>query len=303
LFYQVDAFCDKPFFGNPTAIVLEDANKPFAKKLKASIAREMNLSVTAFVSSSEKADYKIEYFTPKKKVPISGHATLAALWLLADLKKISPKNTTTKIKVETEVGILPCEIIWKNESIEKIYITLKKPVFREIDIDKRKLGDILGIRDDKIESNEKLPIVVADTGSPKILVLISSKEMTDALVPKFDEVERLCRKHNATGLHLYTFDTYNEGSTCYTRQFEPLRGAAETVVSGMANGALGAFLVHKGFAQPGGALIIEQGESLDREGKIEVKVEAPKEKITKVKIGGKAQVIFKFDLNKEINTS
>ncbi|MBN1330851.1 MAG: PhzF family phenazine biosynthesis protein [Candidatus Heimdallarchaeota archaeon] len=300
MFYQVEAFSDKPFFGNPTAIILENPKDSYQLLFKENFAREMNLPITAFVSKSTKADFRIEFFSPKKQVPFSGHATLAAVWLLAELKKIPPN--TNKINIETEKGIFPCEIHWEKDTVSKIFVTLKSPEFQEIDIDKQKLADILGIRTDKIESNEKLPLIVADVGSPKILVLISSKEMTDALVPKYDEIERLCRKHKATGLHLYTFDTYSEGTTCYTRQFEPLRGVTETAVSGLANGALAAFLVKEGFAPPG-TIIIEQGESLDRNSRVEVKIEATKSGIKSVKIGGKAQVMFKIELNKAIKTS
>ena len=298
MFYQVDAFTDEPFLGNPTAVAI-DFEEQFTTEQKEAIAREMNLPVTAFVSNSLKADLKIEFFTPKKEVPISGHATIAALWLLADIGKITQENNKITLKIETKLGLISTEIKWKNNSVDKVYMTQKKPKFREVEINKQKLADILGIRTDKIETNDKLPLIIADTGSPKLLVLISSKEMTDALVPKFDEVERLCRRLKVTGLHLYTFDTYQEGSTCYTRQFEPIRGAAETAVSGMANGALGAYLVSKGFAQPG-TLIIEQGESLDRPGKVEVRIKATADEVKSVRIGGKAQVIFKFELYKNL---
>ena len=84
MFYQVDAFSSQAFFGNPTAIIL-DKKDEYSTEIRESIAREMNLSVTAFVSDSKKADFKIEYFTPKKEVTLSGHATIAALWLLADI--------------------------------------------------------------------------------------------------------------------------------------------------------------------------------------------------------------------------
>jgi trans-2,3-dihydro-3-hydroxyanthranilate isomerase len=232
-------------------------------------------------------------------VPISGHGTIAAIWLLAELGKIKKKESFSEVKIETNIGIFPCEIHWKEKTIEKVYMTQKKPEFKEINLSIKKLADILGIREDKIESNEKLPFIVADTGSPKILALLSSKEMTDALVPKFDDIERLCLKYKTTGIHLYTFDTYFEGSKCYTRHFEPIRGAPETAISGMANGALGAFLVSKGFAQPG-TIIFEQGESLDRISKLEVIVDGDENEINSVKIGGKAHVVFKFDLDKRI---
>ena len=72
-------------------------------------------------------------------------------------------------------------------------------------------------------------------------------------------------------------------------------GLPETATSGLANGALAAFLVKNGFAQPG-TVIIEQGESLDRTGRVEVKVKATEEEIKSVKIGGKARVIFSLNL-------
>jgi trans-2,3-dihydro-3-hydroxyanthranilate isomerase len=299
LFYLVDAFTDTPFFGNPTTIIIEDPLNPFSTELKEFIAREMNLPVSVYVRASETANFRFEFFTPKKQIPISGHGTIAALWLLAELGKIKPKESISKIKIETDKGKFPCEIHWKEKTIEKVYMTLKKPKFREIDLSVNKLADILGIREDKIESDDKLPFVVADTGSPKILALLSSKEMTDALVPKFDDIERLCLKYKSTGIHLYTFDTYFEGSKCYTRHFEPIRGAPETAISGMANGALGAFLVSKGFAQPG-TIIFEQGESLDRISKLEVHVEVGEKGVKSIKIGGKAHLVFKFNLDKRI---
>lgn len=299
MFYQVDAFTDTPFFGNPTAIMIEDPSNPFSTKLKEFIAREMNLPISVFITASKIADYKFEYFTPKKQVSISGHGTIAAVWLLAELGKIKPKESISDIKIETNIGLFPCEILWNEKTIDKVYMTQKKPEFREIDLSKNKLADVLGIREDKIESNEKLPFIVADTGSPKILALLSSKEMTDALVPKFDDIERLCLKYKVEGIHLYTFDTYFEGSKCYTRHFEPLRGAPETAISGMANGALGAFLVSREFAPPG-LLIFEQGESLDRISKLEVIIEADDTGITSVKIGGKAHIVFKFNLDDRI---
>jgi trans-2,3-dihydro-3-hydroxyanthranilate isomerase len=298
LFYQVDAFTNEPFLGNPTAVVLDLKNK-YASEIRASIAREMNLPVTAFISDSENADFKIEYFTPKKEVPLSGHATIAALWLLADIGEIETENSKMAVTIETKEGNFKAEIRWKNEVLDKVYLTLKKPVFRDVELNKNTLADILGIRTDKIESDEKLPLVIADTGSPKLLILISSKEMTDALVPKFDELERLCRRMKVTGVHLFTFDTYLDGSTCYTREFEPIRGSPETIVSGLANGALGAYLVKRGFAQPG-TLIIEQGESLERPSTLEVAIKATEDDIKSVRIGGKAKVIFKFEPRKDL---
>ncbi|MFW9923392.1 MAG: PhzF family phenazine biosynthesis protein, partial [Candidatus Thorarchaeota archaeon] len=268
-------------------------------ELKQMLASEMNLPITAFVSKSSKADFKVEFFSPKKQVPISGHATIATFWLLAELGKIKSEKDIAKVTQETLLGNFPVEIFWKNGKLDKVLMTQSKPTFNLVDINKQKLADMLGIRIEKIESNEELPLIAASTGSAKLLVLISSKEMTDALVPNYDDIERLCRRLNISGIHLYTFDTYNEGSTCYTRQFEPYRGVPEAPISGMANGALGAFLVVRGFAPPG-TLFIEQGESLERAGKIEVKIDMADDKVKSVKVGGKATTVFEITFKGKI---
>ncbi|NHJ84178.1 MAG: PhzF family phenazine biosynthesis protein [Asgard group archaeon] len=288
--YQVDVFTDKPFVGGPAAVILKNN---YTNETKQNIARELNLPVSVFISKSEKADYKLEFYTPKKEIPFSGHATLAAFWILAELGKIKPENSNKLVTQENKLGIFNVDIIWKNNVLDKVYMTLDKFTSTEIDIDSSKLADALGIRSDKIENNEKLPIVLADAGSPNLLILISSKEMVDALVPKFDEVERLCRRYKADGIHLYTFDTYIEGSDCYTRHFEPFRGAAESPASALANGALGAFLVAKGVVSSN-KLVIEEGEALERACVIEVEVKMKNSVVESVKVGGKAKTVFEI---------
>ncbi len=78
-FYQVDAFTDRPFAGNPAAVCDLDAWPDDA--LLAEIAAENNLSETAFiVPTTEHGDaaYRIRWFTPAAEVDLCGHATLAA---------------------------------------------------------------------------------------------------------------------------------------------------------------------------------------------------------------------------------
>lgn len=73
--YQVDAFSDRQFRGNPAAVVLL-SDYPNDEVLQ-SIAAENNLSETAFLVKSG-ADYRLRWFTPTVEVPLCGHATLAS---------------------------------------------------------------------------------------------------------------------------------------------------------------------------------------------------------------------------------
>lgn len=76
---QVDAFTDRPFTGNPAAVCILD--DPPAEWWMQDIAREMNLSETAFLLHHEDG-YDLRWFTPTTEVELCGHATLASAHVL-----------------------------------------------------------------------------------------------------------------------------------------------------------------------------------------------------------------------------
>ena len=79
--FQVDAFAEHMFGGNPAAIcVIEDW---LPEPIMQAIAMEINISETAFVVSKG-ADFRIRWFTPTTEVKLCGHATLAAAHILAE---------------------------------------------------------------------------------------------------------------------------------------------------------------------------------------------------------------------------
>ena len=78
---QVDAFTSEPFGGNPAAVCLLPA--PAEPLWMQRVAREMNLSETAFLVRRETGEFDLRWFTPAVEVELCGHATLAsahALW-------------------------------------------------------------------------------------------------------------------------------------------------------------------------------------------------------------------------------
>ncbi|MGE8187320.1 PhzF family phenazine biosynthesis protein [Pseudomonas sp. NPDC086278] len=83
-FYQVDAFSDRPFSGNPAMVYRLDTW--LGDDLMQTIAAEHNLSETAFVVR-EGQGWHIRWFTPTAEVPLCGHATLASAHVLFDIYK------------------------------------------------------------------------------------------------------------------------------------------------------------------------------------------------------------------------
>ena len=94
--YQVDAFTNELFAGNPAAVVPLDEFFTAAKMQ--ALATENNLSETAFIVSRSDGDYDLRWFTPTHEVDFCGHATIASAHvLISELKKLSPVNFYTKI--------------------------------------------------------------------------------------------------------------------------------------------------------------------------------------------------------------
>ncbi|MDD5303793.1 MAG: PhzF family phenazine biosynthesis protein [Elusimicrobia bacterium] len=97
----VDAFADKPFTGNPAAVVFLDGPRDDA--WRQSVAAEFNLSETAFVEPSQNG-FRLRWFTPTVEVSLCGHATLAAahaLWETGRLDAAAPARFETKSGILT----------------------------------------------------------------------------------------------------------------------------------------------------------------------------------------------------------
>ena len=77
--FVVDAFAKRPFTGNPAAVCLLE--EPRDEGWMQALAREMNLSETAFVTARD-GGYELRWFTPAKEVDLCGHATLASAHVL-----------------------------------------------------------------------------------------------------------------------------------------------------------------------------------------------------------------------------
>lgn len=75
-YFQVDAFTDRPFAGNPAAVVPLEAAAPAAWMQR--VATQFNLSETAFLVPEGEGLWHLRWFTPAVEVPLCGHATLAS---------------------------------------------------------------------------------------------------------------------------------------------------------------------------------------------------------------------------------
>lgn len=103
-YHVLDVFADRPYAGNPLAVVLGADDLP-TEALQA-MAREFNLSETTFPMASDRADYRVRIFTPGTELPFAGHPSIGTAWLLARLGRI-PAGPVTQ---DCGAGILPLEV-------------------------------------------------------------------------------------------------------------------------------------------------------------------------------------------------
>ncbi len=106
--YQIDAFAENPFEGNPAAICpLEEW---LSDELMQSIAEENNLSETAFFVPTEQG-FHIRWFTPDTEVDICGHATLASAYVIFTIlgykgEEINFESKSGPLKVTNNEGLM-----------------------------------------------------------------------------------------------------------------------------------------------------------------------------------------------------
>lgn len=97
--FQVDAFAERPFGGNPAGVCLVDGDVDSG--WMQAVAREMNVSETAFLSRAGDRMYGLRWFTPTMEVDLCGHATLASAHVLWE-----EKIEAEPLRFDTRSGVL-----------------------------------------------------------------------------------------------------------------------------------------------------------------------------------------------------
>lgn len=170
--YQVDAFADNLFEGNPAAVCPLESWLP--DELLQDIARENNLSETAFfVNNGESGAYRLRWFTPEAEVDLCGHATLASAhvlfehlgckeerivfdsnsgdlmvgrevhnettWLVMDFPAAEYQKQAPPMELYNAMGIMPVEVY---EGKDYLWVLESEEEVRKVEPDMRKLKDV-----------------------------------------------------------------------------------------------------------------------------------------------------------------
>ena len=274
-YYIVDAFTDQPFGGNPAGVVLLDGNTFPDEELMLKVAAELRYSETAFVRILSPREYHIRYFTPKAEVELCGHATIATFSLLH--QKQSAKG---EYLCHTLAGDLRIEVG------EKVMMQMATPRIVATIPDTEEIYRAIGVTD----YQPMLPVQIAYSGLPDIMIPLRDVEMLQALKPDMEAITAITHKYEAVSFHVFAFG--NDGYTAHVRDFAPLYDIPEESATGTANAALTHYLQQNGCIPMSGDFSFLQGEAMGRPSIVATRV-APD---GIVYVGGTATIIARGEL-------
>ncbi|HET8534758.1 MAG TPA: PhzF family phenazine biosynthesis protein [Sphingomicrobium sp.] len=204
-FFQVDAFAEEPLTGNPAAVMplehwLEDG-------LMQAIAAENNLSETAFLVPSDRADadYDLRWFTPATEVELCGHATLASAHALITGERIRFATRSGVLTVASEDGLLKLDL----------------PAFDVQPGDAPGLLEALGVEGE---------ILVGEGGNNSAIVLLPDEAAVRSVRPDFAALKAFDR--------LVIVTAPGDEQDVASRVFASYHGIDEDPVTGSAHAAL-----------------------------------------------------------------
>lgn len=289
-FMQVDAFTDAPLAGNPCAVVFEGDDLNDATML--AIAREMNLSETAFVCRSEAATFGVRYFTPAEEIPLAGHPTIATTFALVDAGRLKLQGNYTRITLELKVGVIPVEIFAENGHISRIVMTQKPPQFMAT----YSANDILPLFNLAPEDVlPDVPIQTVSTGTPQLMIPLRSHAALRRAVMNASAYAAFRAEADFFSPHLFCIGGVTPEGATFARHFGTPPDTMEDPFTGSATGGMAAYLWRYGLIDTP-AFIAEQGHWMQRPGRAYVEVVGGRDQIETVKVGGSAAAVLRGTL-------
>jgi len=209
-FYQVDAFTDALFKGNPAAVMKLNAFLP--DDLMQSIAFENNLSETAYVVPAED-HYELRWFTPTLEIDFCGHATVATAHILATEYNLGPSFV-----FETRIGRLSVTV---NDGL----YTLDAPVYEAASV---KITNIM---------KTAFPVILeaAFVAGDDLYLVFENVDDVRNFEPDMAKIMPL--SEHGVGITAKGGGDYD----CVSRFFVPAQGIDEDPVTGSAHAAIGPY--------------------------------------------------------------
>jgi len=263
----VSVFAAGPGGGNPAPIVAEAAGMSDAQMQAVAQRYGHESGFVLPAPPGSDCDYEFRFWVPNHEMPMCGHATVGAVWLLHQTGRLQRDRLT----IQTRSGRVEARIT--GHSAEGAAVEISQPVGRieplpHAQSSRDAILDALGIDSTQLAAQ---PIQNACTSRVKTLVPLTSPDVLDALQPRFEKIEALCELIGSTGL--YPYAPFDAGQQIFdARQFPRASGYPEDAATGIAASALAFGLLANGLVEASARPItIRQGRAMKRPSQISVR--------------------------------
>ncbi|HEY0739903.1 MAG TPA: PhzF family phenazine biosynthesis isomerase, partial [Chryseosolibacter sp.] len=219
----LNAFVDNERGGNPAGVVLEGDH--YTDNEKASIAEKVGLSETAFVSKSKIADFKLDFFTPNRRIADCGHATIATFSYLVQSGLLNGEVSSKEILDGRR------EIVLKGDMA---FMEQLRPTYVSVGPRTRQFLDSLGLQQEHLPGSA--PIEIVNTGNAFAIIPVKTLDDLRLVKPDFDAVSKMSDEFDLIGYYVFSEQTNTAGRDASTRMFAPRYGILEEAGTGMAAG-------------------------------------------------------------------
>lgn len=287
-FMWVDAFTHVPLAGNPCLVVLNGDGLTEAEMQ--AIAREANLSETAFILPSDVARFRARYFTPAEEIPLAGHPTLAVTRALLDSGRLSPDEAGFSLQLQA--GVVQIAL---SASPNGTLITMsqKKPVFGRT-YTPEQVMPAFGLAADDLLPGAVIQTV--STGTPQLMIPIRDFEALRRATVNVPLYNRLRAEGDFFSPHHFCLQGVTAAGSTFARHFGTPPDTAEDPFTGSATGGMAVYLWHHRLIESP-RFIAEQGHWMGRPGSAQVEVVGSPEAIETVRVGGHAVTVMRGEIS------
>ncbi|MGH2604198.1 MAG: PhzF family phenazine biosynthesis protein [Dehalococcoidia bacterium] len=294
-FVQVDVFTDRPYAGNPLAVVF-DAEGIAGDEMQA-IAREMNLSETTFILPPVHPECaaRVRIFTPGQELPFAGHPTIGTSIVLAREGLLPPG--TTEFLLEEGIGPVPVRFEGDPAAPHFAWMHHGEATFGPEIADRAALAAALGLSEPDLIPG--VPVQTGSTGLPHLYVALRDRAIVDRAIVDGTALRRVLGDDAHLGVFVFAPDPDPAARRVYSRMFAPLDGIPEDPATGSASGPLGVYCVRYGLVQTASEvrIVSEQGVKMGRPSLIHIRLRMDGNQITSIEVGGSAVPVLEGTLH------
>jgi trans-2,3-dihydro-3-hydroxyanthranilate isomerase len=288
-FHTCDVFTDRPFAGNPLAIVLGADGLTTAEMQ--TVAREFNLSETIFVQAPVNPAHtaRVRIFFPTAEIPFAGHPTIGCAIHLACA--MGEGDFDRQLVLEEEAGLVPVRVVRRGAEVRAEFVA---PVIphgvvdapdRAAALEPALLAKALGLQPDEIGFRSHRPGLWQ--GGPRFLYApVASLDVLARARPIQPVWSEVMQAGGVDSIYLYT-----PGRDCdyRARMFSPTAGIPEDPATGSASAILSAQLLASGALGKGESrLTLHQGVEMGRPSVIGLTAVTRAGALAEVRIAGSA---------------